>query len=208
MGSKLRIGVLISGTGSNLQALIDACLDAHYPVEIAVVISNKSDAQGLSRAQKANIPTAIIGHKEYQTREAFDAAIDEVLVKYHVQFVCLAGFMRLLSSWFVEKWHNKLINTHPSLLPAFKGENAQKQALDYGVKVTGCTLHFVRPEMDVGPIIMQIPVVVKEDDTLESLRTRILIEEHKCYVKALELIAMQKVSVEHEKVIIHSLEQT
>jgi phosphoribosylglycinamide formyltransferase 1 len=200
MGAKLKVGVLVSGTGTNLQALIDACMNPNYPAQIGVVVSNKQDAYALERARQANIPTVILEHKQYKTREAFDRAMDAALKKYHIEFVCLAGFMRLLSPWFVESWHNKLINTHPSLLPAFKGVNAQQQALDYGVKITGCTLHFVRSEMDVGPIIMQIPVPVKEGDTVRQLQERILVEEHRCYTQALRWIAEGKITIVDEHV--------
>lgn len=201
MVNKRVVGVLISGSGSNLQAIIDACSEPDYPITIGVVISNKEDAYGLKRAQQAHIPTVVINHKAYDTRQAFDQKMDEVLKAHQVTLVCMAGFMRLVSPWFVQAWHNALINTHPSLLPAFKGVNAQQQALDYGVKVTGCTLHFVRPEMDVGPIIMQVPVPIKERDTIEELRDRILLEEHRCYVEALRLISEGKVTVKDEKVV-------
>lgn len=201
MVSKRVIGVLISGSGSNLQAMINACGDPDYPVVIGVVISNKDDAYGLKRAQEANIPTAVINHKDYATREAFDKAMDAVLKAHAVTLVCMAGFMRLVSPWFVKAWHNRLLNIHPSLLPAFKGVNAQQQALDCGVKITGCTVHFVRPEMDAGPIIMQIAVPVKAHDTAEQLRDRILVEEHRCYVEALRLVASGSVVVRDEKVV-------
>jgi len=201
MVSKRVIGVLISGSGSNLQAIINACGDPDYPVVIGVVISNKDDAYGLKRAQEANIPTAVINHKDYATREAFDKAMDAVLKAHAVTLVCMAGFMRLVSPWFAKTWHNTLLNIHPSLLPAFKGVNAQQQAIDYGVKITGCTVHFVRPEMDVGPIIMQIAVPVKSHDTAEQLRDRILAEEHRCYVEALRLVASGSVIVKGEKVV-------
>ena len=204
MGAKLKVGVLISGSGTNLQAIIDACRMPDYPVELSVVIANRDDAYGLERAKKAGIPTVVIGHKPYKTREDFDRKLDEVLKDHQSACVCLAGFMRLLSPWFVQTWHNRLINIHPSLLPAFKGVNAQQQALDYGVKVTGCTLHFVRPEMDVGPIIMQVAVPVHEGDTFATLRDRILVQEHHCYVEGLRLMGQGKLTVVDERVVMCS----
>ena len=186
---KLPIAVLISGNGSNLQALIDACAEESFPARIVMVLSNKSNAYGLVRASEAGIPTHIISHKDFPTREAFDRAMDAVLVESGATLVCMAGFMRLLTAWFVERWHNKLINIHPSLLPSFKGLHAQQQALDAGVKVAGCTVHFVRPEMDSGPIIIQGSVTVHPDDTEDTLAARILIVEHQCYPQAVRMIA-------------------
>ena len=154
---RLRTGVLISGSGTNLQALIDACASKDFPAEIVLVISNRADAGGLGRAERAGIPALIIPHKEYSSREAFDAALDAALIKAGVEFICLAGFMRLLSEGFVHKWRDRLINIHPSLLPAFKGIDAVEQALAAGVSRTGCTVHFVRPEMDAGPILLLQP---------------------------------------------------
>lgn len=186
---KLPIAVLISGNGSNLQALIDACAEESFPARIMLVLSNKSSAYGLERAKKAGIPTHIISHKDYSTREDFDCAMDKVLTESDIALVCMAGFMRLLTPWFVERWHNRLINIHPSLLPSFKGLHAQQQALDAGVTIAGCTVHFVRPEMDSGPIIIQGSVEVLPDDTADTLTTRILTVEHQCYPQAIKMIA-------------------
>ncbi|MDO9458728.1 MAG: phosphoribosylglycinamide formyltransferase [Alphaproteobacteria bacterium] len=197
-GRRLKTGVLISGSGTNLQALIDACTTPDYPAEITLVISNRADAGGLDRARQANIPATVISHKDYTSREAFDAAIDTALRAAGVEFVCLAGFMRLLTPGFVNRWHDRLINIHPSLLPAFKGIDAVEQALAAGVQTTGCTVHFVRPEMDTGPTLLQVEVPVKAGDTSETLHDRIRRAEHQCYREALRLIAAGKVAVSEE----------
>ncbi len=197
----LNIGVLISGSGSNLQSLIDACALDDFPVNIKVVICNKHDAYGIQRAKDAGIETVCISHKDYSDREAFDRQMHHVLEDREVEFVCLAGFMRLLSPWFAQQWHNKMVNIHPSLLPSFKGINAQQQALDYGVKIAGCTLHFVRSEMDTGPIILQAAVEVKSDDTFETLRDRILEQEHRIYVQGLKMIASGQVKVDGDQLV-------
>lgn len=200
--NKLKIAVLISGSGTNLQALIDACSADDFPAEIALVVSNKSAAYGLQRAEKAGIKTCVISHKDYNSREEFDKEMSKQIDASGAQFVCMAGFMRLLSNWFVEKYYNKLVNIHPSLLPSFKGIDGQKQALEYGVKLAGCTVHFVRDEMDVGPIIAQAAVEVLANDDVESLTKRILEKEHEIYPKALELVAKGKVRIENEIVYI------
>jgi phosphoribosylglycinamide formyltransferase-1 len=200
--NKLKVAVLISGSGTNLQALIDACSAADYPAEIVLVLSNKATAYGLERAQKAGIETKVINHKDYASREAFDKQMDVAIRESGAEFVCMAGFMRLLSEWFVDQWHNKLINIHPSLLPSFKGIDGQKQALEAGVKLAGCTVHFVRKEMDAGPIIVQAAVPVLSDDTVESLSARILTKEHESYPEALRLVASGEAKVVGEKVIL------
>lgn len=192
---KLRVGVLISGRGSNLQALIDATRDPAYPAEIVCVISNKADAGGLERAAAAGIPTQVISHRAYPSREAFDSVLDSALRQAGVELVCLAGFMRLLSAGFAEAWHDRLINIHPSLLPSFKGLNAHAQALAAGVRFSGCTVHFVRPEMDAGPIIVQAVVPVAEGDDEDALSERILAAEHLSYPLAVRLVAEGRVSV-------------
>lgn len=196
--AKLKVAVLISGRGSNLQALIDAAQQNDYPAKIVLVLSNKADAKGLERAKEAGIACATLNHKEFDSREAFDRAMDAVITASGAEFVCMAGFMRLLSGWFVDKWRDRLINIHPSLLPSFKGVDAQKQALDYGVKLAGCTVHFVRAEMDVGPIILQDTVPVLAEDNEASLSQRILEKEHRCYPEALRLIAEGKVEIRNE----------
>ena len=187
--SKLRLAVLISGNGSNLQALIDACRMPDFPAEIVLVISNKADAYGLTRAKQAGIQALVVDHKAYASREAFDAALHEALVAQRVQLVCLAGFMRLLSPGFVEKWPRKMINIHPSLLPKFKGAHAIRDALAAGEEVTGCTVHYVVAEMDAGEIILQEQVAIHPGDTLDTLAERIHAAEHRIYVEAVRRLA-------------------
>jgi phosphoribosylglycinamide formyltransferase-1 len=192
---KLKLGVLISGRGSNLQALIDAAADPSFPAEIALVISNRADAGGLARAEAAGIVTKIIPHKDFASREAFDSALTETLRAAGVGLVCLAGFMRLLTAGFAKDWHDHLINIHPSLLPSFKGLNSHAQALAAGVRFSGCTVHYVRPEMDAGPIILQAAVPVHDGDDEDSLAARILTAEHRCYPLAVKLIAEDRIQV-------------
>lgn len=200
--SKCRVGVLISGSGSNLQALIDACAAPDYPAEIVVVISNKADAFGLERARKVGIPALVLEHEGFASREQFDDEMLRLLNRHLVDVVCLAGFMRLLSPGFVQAWHNKLLNIHPSLLPAFKGAHAHVDAIAAGVRISGCTVHFVRAAMDVGPIIIQAAVPVLQQDTPETLGARVLEQEHHIYPQALRLLAEGKLSVVDEKVVI------
>jgi phosphoribosylglycinamide formyltransferase-1 len=193
--SKKRIAVLVSGNGSNLQALIDACKAADFPAEIVLVISNKPDAYGLKRAQKANIATELLLHADYANREAFDAALHETLVAHQIELVCLAGFMRILTPGLVEKWQGRMLNIHPSLLPSFKGMHTHQQALATGVKIHGCTVHHVVAEMDSGPIIIQAALVVHAYDTPESLKERVLKAEHMIYPIALKKILDPKSEV-------------
>ncbi len=198
----LKAGVLISGRGSNLQALIDAAQKSGYPATIACVISNDATAGGLERAKAANIPTHIISHRDFKDRLAFDQALDAKLQEEGVQLVCLAGFMRMLGSWFVERWRDRLINIHPSLLPAFAGLDTHERALEQGVKFSGCTVHFVRAELDHGPIIIQAVVPVLPEDTEETLAARVLEAEHKIYPEAVRFIAEHRVNVLDERVFI------
>ena len=199
--ARLRLGVLISGRGSNLQALIDAAADPAFPAEIALVLSNRADAYGLERAAQAGIATAVVSHRDFPgDKPAFEAAMDAALRAAGVELVCLAGFMRLLSPWFVEAWHDRLINIHPSLLPSFKGLDTHQRALDAGVRVHGCTVHYVRSEMDVGPIIVQAAVPVLADDDSHSLADRVLAQEHRAYPLAVRLIAEGRVRVADERV--------
>lgn len=198
----LKIGVLISGRGSNLQALIDACAGDEFPAKIAVVISNKPDAYGLERARLAGIPTITVPHGTFSSREAFDQEVDRHLREAGVKLVCLAGFMRLLSEQFVRGWKDRMINIHPSLLPSFKGLNTHARTLQAGVKIAGCTVHYVRPEMDEGPIIMQAAVPVLAGDSEENLADRILVQEHLIYPAAVRLIAEGRVRVAGETCII------
>ena len=200
--ARLRAGVLISGRGSNLQALIDACGDPGYPAEIALVISNNAAAKGLARAARAGIPMRVVEHRGFPTREAFDAALDDALREHCVELVCLAGFMRVLTPGFVAGWRDRLINIHPSLLPAFRGLHTHERALDAGVRLHGCTVHFVSPEVDAGPIIVQAAVPVLPGDDAETLAARVLAAEHRCYPLAVKLIAQGRARVVDGRVCI------
>jgi phosphoribosylglycinamide formyltransferase-1 len=188
--SRKRVAVLISGRGSNMRALIDAARAADYPGAIALVVSSRSDAAGLSIAREAGIPTTVVDQvrfrRENRDREAFDAELHDELTKASIEFVCLAGFMRILSNGFVRKWEGRIVNIHPSLLPAFRGLKPQAQALAAGVKVSGCTVHYVVPELDAGPSIAQAEVRVLDGDTEETLSARILEAEHALYPLALK----------------------
>ena len=200
--ARLKLGVLISGRGSNLQALIAACAETTYPAEIVLVLANKPDAMGLEHAREAGIATAVVEHGDFPDRESFDKAVHAQLKDADVEWVCLAGFMRLLSSWFVETWHDRIINIHPSLLPAFKGVDAHAQAIAAGVKLSGCTVHIVRTEMDAGPILVQAAVPLLPDDTEDSLAARILTVEHQCYPLAVRLIAEGRVQIDGDTAIV------
>ncbi|MFZ1414572.1 MAG: phosphoribosylglycinamide formyltransferase [Defluviicoccus sp.] len=201
MGS-LRIGVLISGRGSNLQALIDAGRDPAFPARIATVISNEPGAAGLTRARAAGIPTVTINHRDFPNRAAFEESLNAALAAAGVELVCLAGFMRLLTEGFVRHWWDRLINIHPSLLPAFRGLHVHEAVLAYGARFSGCTVHYVRPAMDDGPIIAQAAVPVLADDDADRLAARILAEEHRIYPLAVRLIAERRVRVADERVLI------
>ncbi|MEO1252921.1 MAG: phosphoribosylglycinamide formyltransferase [Pseudomonadota bacterium] len=186
--AKRKVAVLISGRGSNLKALIDAAADPEFPAEITLVIASRPKAAGLQHATDAKITQAVIDHKDFESREEFDAAISERLKAAEVDFVCLAGFMRMLSEGFVDEWRGRLINIHPSLLPAFRGLNVAERMLDAGVKIAGCTVHFVSPEMDAGPIIGQAAVPVLPGDAPDTLSARILEQEHLLYPACLRLV--------------------
>jgi phosphoribosylglycinamide formyltransferase-1 len=182
------IGVLISGRGSNLQALIDATRDGRLDARIAVVVSNRADAYGLTRAREAGIPALVRDHKTYASREAFEQALIGDLRAHDVSLVCLAGFMRLLGPTFVNAFPDRILNVHPALLPAFPGLHAQRQAVQHGVKVAGVTVHLVNTDLDAGPIVLQRAVPVHDDDTEESLAERILVEEHQVYPAAVQIL--------------------
>ena len=195
--TRLRVGVLISGRGSNLRALLAACTDDAYPAEIVTVISDRAEAPGLAIAQSASVPNTVIPHR---VREEFASKADAVLSNQRAQFVCLAGFVRVLDAAFVERWGDRMVNIHPSLLPAFPGLHPQRQALAAGVRFTGCTVHFVRPEVDAGPIIAQAVVPIRPDDDEASLSARILDAEHRLYPLTLRLIAEGRAQVVRGKV--------
>lgn len=200
----LKLGVLVSGSGSNLQAILDAIKHDTLDAECRLVVSNKPDAYALTRAREARIPFVALDHKKFAHREAFDRQLVEHLKEAGVECVALAGFMRVLTPLFLESFPNNVVNIHPSLLPAFPGVNAQKQAFDYGVRVTGCTVHFVDNGVDTGPIILQGAVNVEQDDSVENLRDRILKTEHRLFVEGLSLIAQGRVSVKDRRVTIRA----
>jgi phosphoribosylglycinamide formyltransferase-1 len=199
--NKMKVAVLISGRGSNLKALIDAAAASDYPAEIVLVISNAASAAGLGFARDARIPFAVIPHGDFASREEFDNAIDIRLREARVDLVCLAGFMRILSEGFVRRWQDRMINIHPSLLPAFKGTEIHEQAIAAGVRISGCTVHYVIPELDEGPPIAQAAVPVHVGDTAETLAARVLEAEHKLYPFAVRLIAEGRVQLYNERVI-------
>jgi phosphoribosylglycinamide formyltransferase-1 len=189
---KKRVAILISGRGSNMTALIEAAKAKDYPAEIALVVSNRPDAAGLDRARSCGIPTAVIDHTTFGgDRETFEQALDQELREQRIDLVCLAGFMRLLTPWFVNRWSGRMLNIHPSLLPQFKGLHTHRRALEAGVKRHGATVHFVVAEMDAGPIVMQDSVAVHENDTEETLAARVLELEHQIYPRALRAVALE-----------------
>jgi phosphoribosylglycinamide formyltransferase-1 len=192
---KKRVAVLISGRGSNLQSLIAASRAADYPAEIVLVISNKAEAPGVALAREMGVPVMVIPHVNFESREAFDAEIDAALTAADVDIVCEAGFMRIHSDGFTRKWEGKMLDIHPSLLPSFKGIRVHQQALDAGVKLSGCTVHFIVAELDSGPIIAQAAVPVLPGDTAATLAERVLVEEHRIYPEALRLIADGRVTL-------------
>ena len=189
MAERRRVAVLISGRGSNMASLIEAAQDRAYPAQIVLVVSNRPDAGGLERARAAGIATAVVDHKGHPDRASFDAALDATLRQHAIEIVCLAGFMRILTPGFVESWAGRMLNIHPSLLPAFKGTDTHARALAAGVAKHGCTVHFVTPELDSGPIVAQAEVPVFPDDTEDALAARVLAQEHLLYPCALALVA-------------------
>lgn len=199
---KIRLGILVSGRGSNLQAIIDNIEKGALSAEIAVVISDQPDAYALERARKHNIPAIAISWKDYETREAYDTALAAELKKREVDLVCLAGFMRIVTRALIREFPNRIMNIHPSLLPAFPGVHVQKKALTYGVKFAGCTVHFVDEGTDTGPIIIQAVVPVLDNDTEDSLAERILRQEHKIFSRAIQLYAEGRLKLEGRRVIV------
>jgi phosphoribosylglycinamide formyltransferase-1 len=207
MARQVPLGVLVSGSGTNLQAIIDAIEEKRLDAVIRVVISNREEAFGLVRARNHNIPTEVLDHKKFTTREAYDQALIDVLLARQVELVILAGFMRLLSPQFVKTFSNRIMNIHPALLPSFAGLHGQRQAVEHGVRFSGCTVHFVNEECDQGPIIVQAVVPVFPDDTEESLSARILKQEHRIYPRAIQLYCEGRLRVEGRKVLVDGLEK-
>ncbi len=199
---KKRTAVFISGNGSNLQALIDAAADPAFPAAISLVVSNKEEAYGLVRAKNAGIASYVLPHKGFPSRETYDAALQSLLIEHDIELVCLAGFMRLLTPGFTTAWEGRMLNIHPSLLPLFKGLDTHVRTLESGMRFGGCTVHFVVPEMDAGPIIIQAVVPVAQGDTPENLATRIHREEHRIYPQALRWLAENRLRVKDGKVLV------
>jgi len=200
--------VLISGRGSNLQALVAATQSPAFPAEIALVVANRPQAEGLAFAKAKGIATAAIDHKIYAGRAAFEATLQKVLEAHRIELICLAGFMRLLTPGFVESWAGRMINIHPALLPAFRGLDTHRRALAEGVKIHGCSVHFVAPQMDAGPIIIQAAVEVLETDSSQSLAERVLAQEHVIYPIALGLLARGQLAIEGQVVRIAAPSQS
>lgn len=204
MNARLKVGVVISGRGSNLQALLDACAAADFPAEIVLVISNNPDVEGLRRAERSGVATQTVNHRDFDDRQSFERALTASMERAGVEVICHAGFMRIVTSEYLTHWHNRLINIHPSLLPAFPGLDTHRRALDAGVKLHGCTVHYVREEVDVGPIIGQAAVPVLDDDSEENLAARVLSAEHQLYPLCLKLVAEGRVKVEGDTARIKS----
>jgi phosphoribosylglycinamide formyltransferase-1 len=200
--ARLKVGVLISGRGSNMAALMEAARAPDYPAEIACVVSNVATAPGLGIARNAGVATAAILHKEFPDRESFDRVVSAELERHGVELVALAGFMRIQSPWFPERWKERMLNIHPSLLPAFPGLRVQQQAIDAGVRISGCTVHFVTADLDAGPIIAQAAVPVLPDDTAETLAQRILRQEHRLYPQVVRWFAEGRISLAGGRVIV------
>lgn len=198
--TRRRVAILISGRGSNMVSLIEAARAPDFPAEIALVLSNRPDAAGLERAKAAGIATCVIHHKAHSTREGFEQAMDAALAEHAIAFICLAGFMRVLTDGFVERWAGRMVNVHPSLLPLFRGTQTHRRALEEGVLVHGCTVHFVVPELDAGPIIAQAAVPVVPGDTEERLAARVIVQEHKLYPQALRMICDGTARLENGRV--------
>jgi phosphoribosylglycinamide formyltransferase-1 len=198
--SKLKVAVLISGRGSNMESLARVCATEGFPAEICVVMSNKPEAAGLERAASFGIATAIVDHTEFDSKAGFEEAMIEALEGHGAELICLAGFMRVLSEGFVERFAHKILNIHPSLLPAFPGLHVQQKAIDGGVRYSGCTVHFVVPEVDAGPIIVQAVVPIEQEDSADTLAARILEQEHLIYPEAVKLFAEGRLHIEGRRV--------
>jgi phosphoribosylglycinamide formyltransferase 1 len=198
---RMRTAILISGRGSNMRALIESARDPAYPAEIVLILSNHPEAAGLAFAKESNIPCTVVDHKSYASREEFERELQTVLEQHRVELICLAGFMRLLSPWFVSQWEGRMLNIHPALLPAYRGLHTHERALADGVKIHGCTAHFVSAAVDEGPIIAQAAVPVLDSDTPETLAARVLAQEHKLYPAALARVAEGRFRVEGNRVL-------
>ncbi|MBI4211949.1 MAG: phosphoribosylglycinamide formyltransferase [Deltaproteobacteria bacterium] len=205
---KLPLGILASGRGSNLQSILDASQSGQLDAQVAVVISDNIHAQALDRARKMGIPAVVCERSHFASKEAFEQSIVKELHRHHVELVCLAGFMRLIGKTLLTAYPHKILNIHPALLPAFPGLSAQSQALDYGVKVAGCTVHIVDDRVDHGPIILQSAVEVRDDDTVDALSARILEEEHRIYPQAIQLFAENRVRMEGRHIKLRSKGET
>ena len=202
---KKRVAILISGRGSNMMALVEAAVAPDFPAEIALVLSNRPDAAGLDWAASRGIPVAAVDHKTFgKDREAFERAMQGVLEENDIDLVCLAGFMRVLTPWFVAQWQGRMLNIHPALLPSYRGLHTHERALEDGVKIHGCTVHFVVPEMDAGPIILQAAVPVEDSDDADALAARVLTQEHRIYPQALALVAADKLRIEGNRVLMRA----
>ena len=199
---KMRTAILISGRGSNMMALVEAARAPAYPAEIVAVISNRPEAEGLKWAAKQGIPAIGLDHKQFATRAAFEAKLHTTLMEYGTELICCAGFMRMLTGGFIDRWRDRQLNIHPSLLPAFPGLDTHERAIEAGVRIAGCTVHFMRLEMDSGPIVGQAAVPVLSGDTADELAARVLAAEHKLYPAAVALVASGRAAVENEKIVI------
>jgi phosphoribosylglycinamide formyltransferase-1 len=193
--ARLKLGVLISGRGTNLQAILDVCADENFPADVAIVLANRPDAAGLERAKRVNIATEVIDHKAFPDRPSFERAMNARLDDAGVDLICLAGFMRLLTPTFVDHWAGRAINIHPSVLPAYPGLNTHQRAIDDGVRFAGCTVHFLSAEMDAGPIIAQATTPIMPEDTADTLAARVLDSEHEIYRRAIRWIAEGRVKI-------------
>lgn len=200
--SRLKVAVLISGRGSNMESLARACAGAGFPAEICVVVSNRPDAPGLEKAASLGITTEVVDHTEFGDKWLFESKLIDVLAGRGAELICLAGFMRVLSAAFIERFPHRILNIHPSLLPAFPGLHVQRQAIEHGVRYSGCTVHFVVPEVDAGPIVAQAVVPVAQDDGEESLAARILEQEHLLYPRAVRLFAEKRLRIDGRRVLI------
>jgi phosphoribosylglycinamide formyltransferase-1 len=198
---KVKTAILISGRGSNMMALIEAARAKDYPAEIALVISNKPEAAGIEKAKAEGIRTVVIDHKQFGNRVAFEARLHQTLLDHQIQLIANAGFMRMLTGGFVDRWRDRHLNIHPSLLPAFPGLDTHERAIDEGVKIAGCTVHFIRLEMDTGPIVAQAAVPVQPNDTADTLSARVLEAEHRIYPLALRMVASGEARVENDRIV-------